>query len=106
MAEIVKLYDNCVKVCESVWKCVWKCAKLFFVWGTTLIMHFQYQNRQMRVVLDIFVNGYPTWLKTPLCTLSEDVFYVVLVIHIYCYQKGGRGGCPNISQCIEGGGWS
>ena len=39
--------------------------------------------------------------------LLEDVFYVVLVIHLYRYQKGGRGGgCPNISQYIEGGGWS
>ena len=39
-------------------------------------------------------------------TLLEDVFYVVLVIHIYQYQKGGRGGCPNISKYIEGGGGS
>ena len=31
LAVIVKLYDNCVKVCESVWKCVWKYVKLFFV---------------------------------------------------------------------------
>ena len=40
-------------------------------------------------------------------TLLLDVFYVVLVIHIYCYQKVGQGGdCPNISQYIEGDGWS
>ena len=30
-------------------------------------MHFLYQNGQMGVVLEIFVNGYPTWVKTPLC---------------------------------------
>ena len=35
-------------------------------------MHFLYQNGQMGVVLEIFVNGYPTWLKTPLCTVVQE----------------------------------
>ena len=33
-------------------------------------------------------------------TLLEDVFYVVLVIHIYRYQKGGRGGAVQIYLSI------
>ena len=35
-------------------------------------MHFLYQNGQMGVVLEIFVNGYPTWVKTPLWELRLD----------------------------------
>ena len=32
--------------------------------------------------------------------LLEDVFYVVLVIHLYRYQKGGRGGAVQIYLSI------
>ena len=35
-------------------------------------------------------------------TLLEDVFYVVLVIHIYRYQKGDRGAVQIYLSILKG----
>ena len=35
-------------------------------------MHFLHKVGRMGAVLDNFVNGYPTWLKTPLCNDNDN----------------------------------